>query len=132
MLADEAASTSWVAPAHAARRHNPVPPDPHSIAAGRTLYSDQCLCCHGSSGKGDGPSSSDLNPKPDDLTTSALRVQTDGAIFWKITSGLDPMPGFDSQLSDKDRWNVVNFIRTLEPKPTTVSSTRQAGESRHG
>ena len=100
-----------------------------SIHAGRAVYCDQCLCCHGSNGKGDGPSASDLNPHPDDLSIGALRAEPDGALFWKITNGRDPMPGFDTLLAPKDRWNVINYLRTLEPKPATVASTHNSEEA---
>ena len=41
----------------------------------------------------------------------------DGEIYWKITEGRKPMPSFKNQLSDEQRWQLVNFLRTLVPKP---------------
>jgi mono/diheme cytochrome c family protein len=127
--AGESAGASWVAPARANRISNPVSSNPKSIRAGHAVYCDQCLCCHGSSAKGDGPSGGDLQPKPDDLTTSNLRSESDGALYWKITNGRDPMPAFDTMLAAKDRWNVINYLRTLEPKPTSNPSTRQSADA---
>jgi mono/diheme cytochrome c family protein len=127
--AGESAGASWVAPARANRIPNPISPDSASIHAGHAVYCEQCLSCHGSSAKGDGPSAPDLQPRPDDLTTPNLRSETDGALYWKITNGRDPMPAFDTMLAAKDRWNVVNYLRTLEPKPTTTPSTHQSAEA---
>jgi len=102
----------WKAPARAARKKNPIPADEASIAAGRKVYVAQCLSCHGEKGHGDGPASKDLTPKPRDLATPAIATQTDGAIFWKLTEGRKPMPSFEKLISEDERWQVINFIRT--------------------
>jgi mono/diheme cytochrome c family protein len=128
-LAGDVSTPPWVAPARACRKPNPISPNTTSISAGHAIYCDQCLCCHGSNGKGDGPSASDLTPRPEDLSSSTLRAQSDGALFWKITNGRDPMPGFDNLVCEKDRWSVINYLRTLEPRPTTVASTQHAQEA---
>jgi len=47
------------------------------------------------------------------LSDSRLRAQLDGAFFWKISVGNKPMPGYKTRLSETDRWNVVNYVRTL-------------------
>jgi mono/diheme cytochrome c family protein len=103
----------WTAPQYAAGRKNPVAPDARSIAAGHVAYAQQCLGCHGSAGKGDGPDGADLQPAPCDLTCQEVQTQPDGAIFWKITNGRTPMPGFQKTICDDDRWNVVNYLHTL-------------------
>jgi copper transport protein len=95
---------------------NPVPPNPASIDDGHTLYLANCAPCHGISGKGDGPSGRTLNPAPADLTQHAVPgVHTDGQLFDWITNGYpgSAMPAFKDQLTDKQRWNLVNFMRTL-------------------
>jgi mono/diheme cytochrome c family protein len=38
---------------------------------------------------------------------------TDGEIFWKITEGRRPMPSFKKELTDEQRWQLVNFLRRL-------------------
>lgn len=126
MMADDASSPPWVAPSRAARKKNPISPDDKSIAAGKTLYLAQCLKCHGDSGKGDGPSAKDLNPRPKDLSDPKIAGQTDGALFWKITNGRKPMPAFENLISEDDRWNVVNYLRTLAPAPASQPTTKPA------
>ena len=57
-----------------------------------------------------------LNPRPADLTLHAVPgVHTDGTLWNWITNGYpgSVMPAFKSVLSDNDRWNLVNYIRTL-------------------
>ena len=106
---------AWKAPARAARKKNPIPADEKSIAAGKVLYEHECLACHGKSGKGDGPSAKDLERSPGDLSSPHVAAQSDGELFWKITEGRKPMPSFEKKFSDDERWQIVNYIRTLAP-----------------
>jgi len=50
--------------------------------------------------------------------------QTDGAIFWKISEGNSPMPAFQEAFSDAQRWDIVNYVRTLAPKETNNHATK--------
>ena len=106
----------WNAPARAARKKSPIPADAKSIAAGKVVFTAQCLSCHGPAGKGDGPAAKDLNPKPRDLSDPKILSQTDGALFWKISTGRKPMPEFEKLISEDERWHVINYVRTLGPQ----------------
>jgi mono/diheme cytochrome c family protein len=95
---------------------NPVQPDAASIHEGYVLYTQNCVMCHGTLGKGDGPVGLTLNPRPADLTVHTKRgVHSDGQLYEWITNGYphSAMPAFGQRLSDIDRWNLVNYIRTL-------------------
>jgi mono/diheme cytochrome c family protein len=98
---------------------NPVLPDAKSVQAGQALYSTYCVACHGIFGKGDGPVGLTLNPRPADLSYHAIPgIHTDAQLFEWITNGFpgSRMPAWKAVISDTDRWNLVNFIRTLAPK----------------
>lgn len=98
---------------------NPIPPNAESIAAGQALFVSKCAPCHGATGLGDGPIGVGLNPRPADLRQHAIPgIHTDAQLFEWITNGFpgSQMPAFRATLSDTDRWNLVNFIRTLAPK----------------
>jgi len=104
----------WQAPAAEAAKKNPVAGSQTANAAGQKLYAKHCASCHGSSGAGDGSAAADLGIHPANLSES--RSQSDGALFWKITSGKKPMPGYGTKLSETDRWNLVNYLRSLSGK----------------
>jgi copper transport protein len=98
---------------------NPIPPNNESIAAGGSLYAVNCVPCHGVSGSGDGPIGLTMNPRPANLKQHAIPgVHTDAQLYEWLTNGFPGtrMPAFKTTLSDTDRWNLVNYIRTLAPK----------------
>ncbi|MCZ6765924.1 MAG: cytochrome c, partial [bacterium] len=48
-----------------------------------------------------------------DFTSAEMNKQSDGELFWKITTGKPPMPTFGQILSDEQRWLVVRYLRTF-------------------
>lgn len=108
--------TPWNAPERAAHRSNPVLATDGAIDRGQMIFHQNCELCHGPKGKGNGPMSTSLTPKPADLSSDHVQSQTDGALFWKILSGRGMMPTTQSTLSDEQRWALVDYIRTLAPK----------------
>jgi mono/diheme cytochrome c family protein len=106
----------WKAPAYAAAKKNPVPADEKSIAAGKRTYAANCAACHGNGGKGDGPAAPSLERPPGDLTSAKAQAQSDGALFWKITTGRKPMTPAPKEVTEVQRWQVVNYVRTFAPK----------------
>ena len=109
-----AQSSDWKAPATAVHRPNPVPVNANTIAMGQKLYVSNCLTCHGSSGKGDGPGGATLEKKPADLGSRIKSTgETDGELFWKISEGRAPMITWKASLSETQRWALVNYIRTF-------------------
>ncbi len=120
----------WKAPPLAARKANPVPSDEKAIGLGKTLYAAGCLACHGEKGKGDGPAAPALERDgkkilPGNLSDPKVWQRTDGELFWKISEGKSPMPAFAESFSEEQRWQIVNYIRTLAPKPSPQAAAPQ-------
>ena len=106
-------SGKWLSPAPSAAKKNPITSTPESIVAGQKIYSKTCVMCHGKSGDADGPAVIELNIHPAKLSDPHLATESDGSLFWKITTGKKPMPAYGKRLSETDRWNLVNYVRTL-------------------
>jgi mono/diheme cytochrome c family protein len=98
---------------------NPVPADDVSVARGEELYSLHCQMCHGTTGEGTGPIAAFLvNFKPANLTSEVVHAKSDGSIFLTITFGIEgKMPPLNENLTVRERWDVVNYIRTLQAEP---------------
>lgn len=109
-------SSKWVAPPEADRIKTPFANQEDAIKAGKKVFQQLCVICHGDFGKGDGMAGASLNPRPTNLTSNEVQSQTDGAIYWKITYGRSPMASYKDVLSDTQRWELVNYIRTLKGK----------------
>jgi copper resistance protein D len=92
-----------------------VPYQALSIANGLRLYQEHCAVCHGLAGYGDGPAAAALTPRPADLTAKHTAHHTVGDLFWWLSYGIkgSAMPGFEGRLSEEERWDVINFLRTL-------------------
>jgi mono/diheme cytochrome c family protein len=103
----------WLSPAASATKKNPIASTQVSIGAGQKIYSKTCAMCHGKTGDADGPAVIELNIHPAKLSDPKVATESDGALFWKITTGKKPMPAFGKRFSETDRWNLVNYIRTL-------------------
>ncbi|MBI1343615.1 MAG: c-type cytochrome [Terrimonas sp.] len=107
------AKPAWNYPASANTLKNPLAGNTSVLKEARILYLNNCAPCHGKSGKGDGIAAAALNPKPADHTSDLVQKESDGAIFWKMSEGHTPMPAYKSTLTVKQRWELVNYIRSL-------------------
>jgi mono/diheme cytochrome c family protein len=93
---------------------NPVSADDVSRQRGAELFSINCVPCHGKQGKGDGVIGNFFKFKPANLTTYEVQQNSDGALFFIISNGVaGRMPALNENLFVRERWDVVNFIRTL-------------------
>ena len=111
-VAAVSAQGPWVAPADAKAMKNPV----KGVGNAKKTIETNCVSCHGASGKGDGPAAAALPPpKPANWTAAAVQSQSDGEIFWKMSNGRGAMPPW-KHLPEQERWEIVNYIRTLKGK----------------
>ncbi len=101
---------------------NPVPVSEASLAAGRKHYQINCAVCHGDNGDGVSIGSRyGLISFP--LTSDVTKARTDGYIFGMIRNGRASMPSYN-RIEERDRWDVVNYIRALQGRVTDVPFER--------
>ena len=103
----------FTAPPSADAKVNPVKGDAAATSAGGKLYQSNCAICHGAKGLGDGVAAAGLSKPPANHSSVAVQKLSDGALFWKITEGNNPMPAYKAVYSETQRWQLVNYIRTL-------------------
>lgn len=97
------------------RRGDPV--------AGKEVYDNYCHYCHGQKGMGDGPIGIAITPTPADLVHDKYRrSRSDEQLFNSITEGISrkngskemAMPRWKDVLTEKQRWDVLAYIRQLQ------------------
>lgn len=116
---EDFSKNTWELPADADKTKNPVEATSESIAKGKELYMERmkgnCVFCHGETGAGNEANLPRLRRKPADLSNKErMTAMTDGEVFWKISKGIRGiMPDGEKRMSEEERWNVVNYVRTL-------------------
>ena len=95
---------------------NPVAADETSVAAGKTLFAANCASCHGVEGRGDGKMGEKMKVKPANLTDASRKHgETDGEWFAAIKNGIKTagMPAASPKLTDRQIWDLVNYLNTI-------------------
>ena len=102
------------APASARNQKNPYEGSEAAVTAGRRIYQQNCLACHGINANGSGNVPS--------LRRGDTPSASAGAVFWFVTKG-DPnnsgMPAWGPILSERQRWQVVSYVKSLTNRPAT-------------
>jgi mono/diheme cytochrome c family protein len=117
-----------------------IPPETpatiESILRGRQTFQRlECWKCHGPAGHGDGPSASTLTDSKDNPIrpynfASGTRFKcgaTNQDLYRIFMTGLDgtPMPSFIDNLQPNEAWDLVHFLRTLQPVKSPEALTWQ-------
>lgn len=103
----------WIAPAWTDTLKSPYHDEPLTLAQGEDLFSLYCASCHGDSGYGDGAAGGALGQKPANFHDTLVTKQSDGALFWKLSTGKGNMPPFKDVFSDEQRWQLIAYLRQL-------------------
>jgi mono/diheme cytochrome c family protein len=103
----------WEVPADQKKVKNPSPLNNANVKAGKELFMINCKSCHGDPGKNNGLP---LVPPPPDVASEKMQANSDAEIFYKMTTGRVAMPSFANTLTPDQRWKIVNFIKSFDPK----------------
>ena len=119
----------WSVPEDKAKKVSPFKFDKESQKKGELIYQRNCISCHGTPGKNNFTA---LVPPPGDPATDKFQKQTDGALFYKMTTGRVVMPSFKDVLSETERWQIISFFRSfnahyIQAEPLKAASGAFAG-----
>lgn len=102
---------------------NPVPADSASVNRGRVQFQINCAVCHGANGQVNQQIMKyGLFPASIGKPTDAAAGYTDGYIFAIIRNGKGTMPTYN-RIEEMDRWDIINYLRTLQGKGTIPADT---------
>ena len=102
---------AWTAPAKHAALTNPLWGREDALPGGRRVFEERCSPCHGANAQG--------SPKAPNLVASDVQAQSDGSLFWKVSTGdaRSGMPAF-SFLPPVQRWQLVLYLRAVGMSPS--------------
>jgi mono/diheme cytochrome c family protein len=92
----------------------PMPLTAAVVARGRERFDIYCSPCHGVAGDGEGMIVQRGYKKPTSYHDPRLRNEKAGYFFDVMTRGFGQMPDYAAQVSPKDRWAIVAYIRALQ------------------
>jgi mono/diheme cytochrome c family protein len=104
---------------------NPLPAGPESVDQGRIAYGYYCIHCHGPKAEGFGTVGQSFSPLPANLKVAAIRIQSDGELFVKISLGYKRCPPLAFTVAEKDRWAVIDYLRQLAANPPDAPEAGQ-------
>ncbi len=97
---------------------NPVPADEVSLERGALLYDMHCAVCHGPQGQADGPVLefwAEGARRPANLTEQRIAQYPDAGLYQVITQGIGAMPPLRENVTERQVWDIVNHVHTLQP-----------------
>jgi mono/diheme cytochrome c family protein len=116
-IAAAAQYQGWTIPEGGKDEKSPLKPSADTIKKGKSLFSSNCVKCHGAEGKGDGPDSDPKAPAADLTDDFRTDLNPDGVLYYKIWNGHPPqMPAFKSKLTKNDAWTLVEYVKSLRKK----------------
>lgn len=91
---------------------NPVPATADSIAHGKVMFETYCAACHAANGMGLTPvTQKGLPPIP---IAAMIPTVSEAHLYNKALYGGVLMPSYGFQTSAKDRWDIVNYVKSAQ------------------
>jgi mono/diheme cytochrome c family protein len=106
----------------------PFPVTAEVVERGQQRYNIYCTPCHDGTGSGNGMVVQRGYPQPPSFHIDRLRNADAGYYFDVMTNGFGRMPDYRGQVSPRDRWNIVAYIRTLQLSQRATASDVPGGD----
>ena len=103
---------------------NPLNKDSINLTEAERLYLVNCGICHGPKLDGQGPlfTSGVYPPAPKNFMGDDMKGLPEGKMFYSMTYGKNMMGSYASQLSTKQRWMVIAYIKSKQGSATAATT----------
>jgi mono/diheme cytochrome c family protein len=113
---------------------NPLPPlTDDQMKEAERLFLVNCAICHGMKLDGNGPLYNSGNgpfiSKPADFAAPQYLAMPDGQMFYSVTYGKNAMGSYASQLTSKQRWMIVHYIKAKQAAAKPASAKTASPDS---
>jgi mono/diheme cytochrome c family protein len=91
---------------------------------GKKIFATNCAICHGEKGDGQGhlPSIDKFPPPPSYLSEPLLSLP-EGQRYHTLVYGKGMMGSFGTQLNHRERWLVLDYVKSLQGKSTPAATS---------
>jgi mono/diheme cytochrome c family protein len=98
---------------------------PELLALGRSRFRIFCGACHGVGGYGGSVVAANMTERrPPSLRTPIMTALPDTVVYAVIRDGFGRMPPYAAQLTERERWAVLAWLRQLQRTPTAAADER--------
>jgi thiosulfate dehydrogenase len=118
---------------HAAIAHgtagvrDPFPLSDDNLRTGIKVYAANCAVCHGAADEKPSLIAQGLYLKPPQLAKDGVEDDPEAETFWKVSYGIrfTAMPGFRNHLSEREMWQVTQFLAHMDHLAPAVQADWQ-------
>ncbi len=113
---------------------NPLPKGSIDMVNAERLYLVNCGICHGPKLDGNGPlwkgGDGPFTAAPKDLMGADMKQMAEGTMFHSATYGKGAMGSYASQLTSRQRWEVIAYIKSKQfPAGATDTATKAPADT---
>ena len=104
------------------------------LEKGKKVFNTYCAVCHGEDGKGKGPGSKPLDPKPRDFNKAEFKYKstpegeppTEQDLLETINQGIEgtAMPPWKNTLKEEQKKAVIEYIKSFNPDYWDLKETK--------
>jgi mono/diheme cytochrome c family protein len=106
----------------------PFPVDEKVLNRGEERYNIFCTPCHGATGDGKGMVVQRGYKEPPSFHLDRLRQAAPGHFFDVMTNGFGAMPDYRAQISPRDRWAIIAYVKALQLSQHTPAGEIPGGD----
>ena len=104
-------NAQWNIPEDAKNKEFPTDPTHKLVNIGKTLFTKNCMSCHGLPGEGKNIAAINAT----DLGTSKYQsAHNAGQMYYQFNEGMGAMPSFKDKFNEDDKWCIAFYVKSFD------------------